>query len=114
MMKKLGFEQSPSEVSELLPELLYLTLQFLFDSKVGYHEFFSEMALLLRLSPWSHWTPPPDAQGWLQDAGGMNEVRMVMRTLMGDLDGLQGLLQSLPVRATQDSEAIRLWVRSLL
>ena len=40
MLKKLGFEQLPSEAVELLN----LTIQFLLESQVGYHQFFYEMA----------------------------------------------------------------------
>jgi uncharacterized protein YdiU (UPF0061 family) len=41
MLKKLGFEQLPHPEAE---ELLNLTIQFLADSQVGYHQFFYEMA----------------------------------------------------------------------
>ncbi|MBH8574097.1 YdiU family protein [Nostocaceae cyanobacterium CENA369] len=41
MLKKLGFEQLPHPEAD---ELLLLTIQFLQDSEVGYHQFFYEMA----------------------------------------------------------------------
>ncbi|MCG6135884.1 MAG: YdiU family protein [Nostoc sp. LLA-1] len=41
MLKKLGFEQLEFPEAD---ELLKLTMQFLQDSQVGYHQFFSEMA----------------------------------------------------------------------
>lgn len=40
MLKKLGFEQLPPEATDLLN----LTIQFLLESQVGYHQFFYEMA----------------------------------------------------------------------
>ena len=40
MLKKMGFEQLPPEAVELLN----LTIQFLLESQVGYHQFFYEMA----------------------------------------------------------------------
>ncbi len=40
MLKKMGFEQLPPEAVELLD----LTIQFLLESQVGYHQFFYEMA----------------------------------------------------------------------
>jgi uncharacterized protein YdiU (UPF0061 family) len=41
MLNKLGFEQLSEPQAE---ELLRLTIQFLQDSQVGYHAFFSELA----------------------------------------------------------------------
>jgi len=41
MLRKLGFEQLPHTESE---ELVNLTIEFLQDSQVGYHQFFYEMA----------------------------------------------------------------------
>jgi uncharacterized protein YdiU (UPF0061 family) len=41
MLKKLGFAELPNPEGE---ELLRLTITFLHDSQVGYHQFFSEMA----------------------------------------------------------------------
>ena len=48
MWKKLGFEQLQLPAAN---ELLNLTIQFLQDSQVGYHHFFSEIALTFA-SPW--------------------------------------------------------------
>lgn len=41
MLNKLGFEQLPESQAE---ELLRVTIQFLQDSQMGYHEFFAELA----------------------------------------------------------------------
>lgn len=54
MLKKLGFEQLPEKEAD---ELVLLTIQFLVDSQVGYHEFFYEMASTFS----SKWRDEPGA-----------------------------------------------------
>ncbi|WP_017652332.1 protein adenylyltransferase SelO [Fortiea contorta] len=41
MLKKLGFEELPNPVAD---ELVELTIKFLQESQIGYHQFFAEMA----------------------------------------------------------------------
>lgn len=57
MLRKLGFEIGLDQISNELGEaLLKQTLQLLWESKVGYHDFF--MALRQQFSP--HWREHPD------------------------------------------------------
>lgn len=70
MMKKLGFGELSNSQTE---ELLNLTIQFLQDSQVGYHEFFYEMARTFS----SKWRDEPGwimAESKITPASGTSEI----------------------------------------